>query len=131
MTACSIEDGRRRHPEIAVERCCRGKLGSLEGPRAWRPARPLLWQGADMLIAFACLGAMSALIYTGLLARNARLWVSSRPTVAVASMHGVRMVGVAAAMAGFAAAGSRPFVAALAGFACAHFVSVFATGWRP
>ncbi|HEY3820274.1 MAG TPA: hypothetical protein VGL81_24080 [Polyangiaceae bacterium] len=77
-----------------------------------------------MLALFAVLGASAAVAYTVLLVRNTRLWMSSGTPWKALILHVGRTIGTVAVMVGFALAGTRPFLAALVGFACVHAVSL-------
>jgi hypothetical protein len=78
------------------------------------------------LALFCLLGAMVAVTYAVSLAWNARLYVFSKAAGRCVSLHVARTGAVTAALVGFALAGGRPLVAALAGFACAHLAIVSA-----
>jgi hypothetical protein len=80
-----------------------------------------------VLALFAMSGALIALAYAASLAWNIRLYVS--PSAASgwpAVLHVARTSAVVAALVGLALVGAGPFLAALAGFACAHAAVVFA-----
>jgi hypothetical protein len=76
------------------------------------------------LACIGCIGAVTAAVNTALLARNARLYTRPDGATPAVALHLVRASALVVAFVTLALAGPRPLLAAVAGFSCAHLVSI-------
>jgi hypothetical protein len=122
--SAELSSARRQFAEAKGAGATTSTASSVGFPRRFR--RRAACDARPHMPALLCLlGAMVGAAYTVSLAWNARLYGSSKGAGRAAFLHVLRTAAVVAALVALALAGGRPFLAALAGFACTHAALVF------